>query len=160
MSIEGEARFKLNKRDMMAATYRAFHDLNLILGRRMQQKLTARIWPWPNITRTRGKGKRGKVRIEGSPRDIVDTGALRDSYDMYPVASGHMRHVYDIEYAMAVHNGAVIRNAWGKGILVVLPARPWIRVALRESNLGSDFQKLFNLEISKIQATQLEGDSP
>ena len=129
---------------LMEPVLEAFADLNLILGREFQIRITDVIWPWPNQTiRKRGK------QPAGSPRNIVDLGGLRDSYvmrDLKPKAG--YRHVWAVEYAMAVHNGAVINNAWGRGIRVTIPARPWTRVTMREFNAQSVWDRLVKQKVA------------
>lgn len=123
----------------------AFADLNLILGREFQIRITDVIWPWPNTT-IRRKGKQPVT----SPRNIVDNGGLRDSYvlrDQKPKAA--FSHIWTVEYAMAVHNGAVINNAWGRGIRVTIPARPWTRVTMREFDAQGAWDKLVKQKVAQ-----------
>lgn len=54
----------------------AFQALNYELGDKFAEMIESPIWEWDRTTR-RTSGK-----IVGSPRDIVDTGNLRDSYNL------------------------------------------------------------------------------
>lgn len=125
----------------------AFGDLNLLLGREFQQRITAYIWAWPKET-VRKKGK----KAIGSPRDIVDQGGLRDSYTMDGRrGSTHYRHVWAMDYAAAVHNGAVINNGFGRGIRFTLTARPWTRVTMRELDLQTMWTSLVQQKVAQLQ---------
>lgn len=147
--IDAQVKLKFNKPGMEVAARKAFHELNNVLGRNFQERVTGKIWAWPQPTVVvRG----GVTHVEGSPRDIVDIGNLRDSYDARQVSATHYRHVWDVEYALAVHNGALIRNAWGRGITVILTARPWVRVTLREVPVSKVWQALLAAEIQKVKA--------
>lgn len=61
-------------------------------------------WQWP------GETIRSDGTTVGSPRDVVDTGALRDSYDHERLSRTVYRHVWQTPYAAAVINGAQLRN--------------------------------------------------
>lgn len=141
----------------------AFKDFNLVLGRQFQRRITDTIWPWPS---------------GDSPRDIVDLGQLRDSYDMGEISPTEFQHEWDTEYAMAVHEGAVreagtvnVKAHWRKITKVgrnevaprsrmisahtrrtgqtTVPARPWVRVTLRGFNSAAAFARLAAEEMRK-----------
>lgn len=92
------------------------------------------VWQWPRET-VRGRsydrqGRRTAGRIVGSPRNIVDTGLLRQSG--YLTTTGTLASFrFTLNYATAVHNGAWI-YPWGDKTRdrVFLPGRPFLGAIL------------------------------
>lgn len=117
-----------NSAQLLDGAEAAFKDFNQVLGRQFQQRITDNIWQWPN----------GQT-----PRDIADLGQLRDSYDLDEVSPVEYDHKWPTEYAMAVHEGAV--RAGGSS----MPARPWVRVTLREFGAQDAYAKLAEIEMRK-----------
>ena len=54
----------------------AFEEMAIAFGDTAQDGLTSEEWGWPRQTR------RQNGSVVGSPRDIIDTGELRDSYQV------------------------------------------------------------------------------
>lgn len=54
----------------------AFTEMATQFGEETQKAIDAVIWDWPRTT------QRKNGDVVGSPRDIVDTGALKNSYSM------------------------------------------------------------------------------
>ena len=52
----------------------AFTEMAIAFGETAQENINAEAWEWPRET------VRQNGMVAGSPRDIVDTGELRDSY--------------------------------------------------------------------------------
>jgi hypothetical protein len=79
---------------------------------RYQASFNPPAWSWPRKTRRR-------VGVVGSPRNIVDLGALRQSgtYTFPDAYSIEAR--WSADYATAKHEGARLRNG------TILPATPW-----------------------------------
>lgn len=121
VSIEFKVSMNFNSARLVEGLYEAWPEVNELLSTQFTKNISRNIWPWP-------KGK--------SPRDIVDKGHLRSSYKGRLLTRDVYEHSWTAEYAMAVHEGAVINNAFGRGIRVILPARPWVRVTLREYNVA------------------------
>lgn len=119
-----------NTVQLIGAAEAAFKDANMLLGRQFQQSITANKWPWPN---------------EPSPRDIVDTGQLRDSYADEPLSKTEHVHSWNTEYAMAVHEGAVFNDGHS------MPGRPWVRTTLRDYDFAGAFSKLAQAELAKVK---------
>lgn len=117
-----------NSAQLLDGAEAAFKDFNQVLGRQFQQRITDNIWPWPT---------------GDSPRDIVDLGQLRDSYDLDEVGPTTFDHRWPTDYAMAVHEGAV--RSGGS----TTPARPWVRVTLREFDAQDAYAKLAEIEMRK-----------
>lgn len=77
-------------------------------------EITRNKWAWPRSP---------------SPRDIVDTGALRQSYLREVVntnGSAIIRHVWKVPYANAVHDGYTLANG------TTVPARPWTQEPIKQ----------------------------
>ena len=68
-------------------------------------------WAWPRQT------KRQSGETVGSPRDIVDTGRLIDSYKYSKSSSATHIHYWDVPYSALVVTGATLKNG------TVLPPR-------------------------------------
>jgi hypothetical protein len=83
-------------------------------------ELEAEKWQWTNIT------KRKNGSIVGSPRDIVDTGELRDSLEIETITPTEVVYHYPVDHAIIVHQGATLNT--GTRIL----ARPWVDEAAEE----------------------------
>jgi len=77
-------------------------------------------WGWPNNTH------RHNGSIVGSPRDIVDTGDLRDSLSINRVSPTEVVYSYQCDHAIIVHEGATLASG------TVIPARPWVDAAAAE----------------------------
>ena len=99
------------------------------------QQMASEKWPltedWPNITRR----KNGEV--VGSPRDIIDTGALLQSKKRDPISSSITEFIWEDDAAESVHDGMVTKS--GKR----LPARPWTEPTL------DDIDNIINTTIKK-----------
>jgi hypothetical protein len=99
------------------------------------QQMASEKWPltedWPNITRR----KNGEV--VGSPRDIIDTGALLQSKKRDPISSSITEFIWEDDAAESVHDGMVTKA--GKR----LPARPWTEPTL------DDIDNIINTTIKK-----------
>lgn len=119
-----------NTVEIVGAAESVWDDANKLLGREFQKRITSNIWAWPH----------GE-----SPRDIVDLGQLRDSYDPQPITPTVYQHPWATEYALAVHEGARRKTA-------SLPARPWVRVTLREYDFADAYAKLAAAEMRKRTA--------
>jgi hypothetical protein len=92
-------------------------------GEFLQTFLTEEKRPFPNVTiRQYGVGQTGK--IAGSPRDVVDSGMLRDSFSQKTIFEGGTLRVstdWDAPHAEIVYAGT-------KSI----PPYPWVTIGLRE----------------------------
>ena len=115
-----------------------------------QQSFTAQAWEWPRET-TRGqyayKGrgkKRKRVRAKpgsgftvGSPRNLIDTGNLRQTGTYQMTGPHRATFRWSANYATAVHEGAHI-YPWGNkdADRVYLPPRPWTRAVLGQEDVS------------------------
>jgi hypothetical protein len=112
-----------------------------------QQSFTAKAWPWPRALPTRQlKGatvaekaasyNRGEGTDPGSPRNLIDTGNLRQSGTWQMTGRFEATYTWNASYALAIHDGAMI-FPWGRRDVprVQLPARPWTRAVLAQENV-------------------------
>lgn len=95
------------------------------LNGRFQDAIGSKVWSWPRQT------VRVNNKAVGSPRNIVDTGAMRQSnlFTMLTPLSAEFR--WTTNYASFVHEGAMIRpygNPRAKPVLA--PPRPWTSAVL------------------------------
>lgn len=138
----------LNDEEIMAAMTEPFMQANEILGRAFQARFDMWIWTWPGQTQRRAGAP------VGSPRNIVDLGHLRDSYEFQriPHAPGgpEYEHGWSAEYAMAVHEGAVFRNR-----RYTMPGRPWTLEPLENDVLENAFTVLATAALDRIREPRL-----
>lgn len=104
-----------------SALFQAFTEAMELLGRKFTEAITSPVWRWD----------------DGSTRDIVDKGQLRDSQELvYP-----KRHVaefqWNVEYAAAVHEGARLKNG------TQLPSRRWTEYAFNNFDVLEVLAVLF-----------------
>jgi hypothetical protein len=104
-----------------------FREVAIILGdREIPKAITDERWYWTSSP---------------SPRDIVDTGQLRQS--QHPTEfPNDFTAVFrnSAEYAMAVHEGAALTNG------TVLPPRPFMKATLEEFDYPSKFAALYRVK--------------
>ncbi len=126
-----EVRF--NTAQLLAGAEAAFNEANMVLGREFQKRITSNMWAWPSSP---------------SPRDIVDHGQLRDSYTPTAITPTVFEHAWNTEYAMAVHEGALYKDGKGNAVRA-MPARPWVRVTLRDFKFADAYAKLAQAEMER-----------
>lgn len=100
----------------------------------LRRQLETVKWEWDGTITVRRSGQ-----VVVSPRDIVDTGKLRDSLMVIENNPKFYDLIYDTIYAELVHEGYTTSSGKQK------PARPWVETAVRESDLKAVF-------IQKLQA--------
>jgi hypothetical protein len=118
----------LNFNQIDTAIAESFQELIEEFAQEQVRQIEAIEWPWPRET-VRSTGE-----VVNSPRNIVDTGALRDSLNIEWISPTEAIYHWDVDYAIYVHQGAVLLNGTD------LPARPWIFAALTEYDLLSNFE--------------------
>lgn len=109
-------------RQLRESMARPFQLANEAEGVRFTQAISSNIWSWPRPP---------------SPRDIVDTGALRRSQrgGMLPPDSAGYAYAHswgdaDVDYALQVHEG-----------FDGMPGRPWTREVIKQGHLLRDFAR-------------------
>lgn len=112
--------YKLNQ-----AIIQAFHYVVGEFAQATTEMIDAEMWEWPRAT-TRSTGQ-----IATSPRDIVDTGHLRDS-QVVGVHWDEAEIAYPVHYAAYVHEGTS-----------KAPSRPFFLAAVEEV----DWEKMLAREI-------------
>lgn len=123
------------------AVDRAFKRLVTEFKNLQIEQLETVKWSWYRNT------KRQSGQVVGSPRDIVDTGKLRDSLNITDVNDSHVRYKYDEEYAGLVHQGF---DGIGKaGSPENYPARPWVTTTVDENDLLVIFTGYLAEELSR-----------
>ena len=126
---------------IVAAQEQAFEETNHALVSLFAREITEYKWQWPRVTERR----RGRRRI-GTPRDIVDRGELRNSYQGPEFRrEQHMlvaEHIWDAPHALPVHEGATMRNG------TELPARPWTLKPVSEAN--AVFERLARRRLAEV----------
>lgn len=120
------AREKLNTEDFDKAVAAATQGLVNRLSAEYTREISSAKWEW----------------IDGSYRDIVDTGRLRASQTVRKVSDTEFEFSWPVEYATQVHEGAKLKGGgeW--------PARPWTRTALENVDPKSYFETILRRELS------------
>lgn len=158
MSENVTAELDLNDGKIMDALRSAFAESNLAMLPLFDREFSRKKWDWPvrenaveSIRKPTGRvsrdariryNRRVRMAKEGSPRDIVDTGILRQSYGQSVELAGRdglqVLHNWNTRYALAVHNGYRLRN--GRQ----MPARPWTKEPLeRFTKIFEDYANRF-----------------
>ena len=101
----------------------------------LQTFITEEKREYPRTTfRQEGVGMTGKIAT--TPRDVVDTGALRDSFNVTEESSSNKIKItvsWDADHAMKVYSGE--NN---------IPPYPWVHLGLREVDWRNLFLQKWN----------------
>ena len=124
-------RIQLQEEGFTDELYKAFDKYIQILEAQFAKEISKPQFDWPRATergKHRSKKSRDKdPRIIGSPRDIVDTGSLRESISVSAGLNksnrGSVSFVWNAPYSAAVLKGYKKKQQW--------PARDWIAKALK-----------------------------
>jgi hypothetical protein len=119
-------RIDINTQLLETAAKSAWKDTSQIMGIEFTKAISDPIYNWP----------RGE-----SPRDIVDKGGLRQSQRMDYSGDFVTNYRWPLEYALPVHNGAVLRNG------TILNARPWTKIAIQRRNPAEVFSRLMEAQL-------------
>lgn len=96
----------------------------------------------------------------GAPRDIVDTGKLRDSLQIkttFLQTKVQFQVAYTAPYAAFVHYGGMIKPYGNKNARdVLIPGRPWVQAVFEGTNGQKKFDMLkpFDIGISQAWSAQ------
>ncbi len=107
-------------------TEQAFELVTKELAEEMTLQLEDPKWEWSDRVTVRKEGVGVTGRIARSPRDIVDTGLLRDSLTVTRRDYLSVLYEYPIDYAAIVHQGATLSSG------AFIPARPWVTEAVKD----------------------------
>ena len=117
------------KKALTLGMQRGLNRVETSLSQALDRAMESSSWGWTSRTTLRRNGS-----SVGSPRDIVDTGKLKDSKKLktrFLQSGGSVAIEYGAPYAKLVHFGGAITPYGRKGrALVTLPARPWITATL------------------------------
>jgi phage gpG-like protein len=117
---------KLNKANLNASIHVAFYATVQGFAETCKDQISDPIWDWP----------RGE-----SPRDIVDTGELRDSMVVNFTDDNNTALIeWTADHAAKVHEG----DYSGK---FVMPGRPWTHTARREFDIAEEFKNALREEL-------------
>lgn len=139
--MKGEDPSKAVERNQKKLLERVFSASDLVVAemdRRFTAAISAKDWKWPNAP---------------SPRDIVDTGALRASQNYTRQTDGVYRFTWSVPYATSVHEGGTFFDG------TEMPARPWTRRALKGMREDKVIEKIMKLELKK-SSTSLNPPPP
>lgn len=125
-SAEFESRFQVFHTSFMNIIIdRLGHQVSTVLNNTMDLS----IWEWDRPT------PRKSGPDAGSPRNLVDTGALKKSLFIATDADDHVSATYNSPYANMVHYGGYIQPYGNPNAAsVYIPGRPWIKAAVRGSH--------------------------
>lgn len=110
------------------------NDLSAALDEAMESS----VWTWNDET-----------------RDIIDTGALRDSARVV-VDGDNIEISYSEDYAAIVHFGGYVTSGFNPDIQIYYPARPWVEAVLlggypvEQFDFGAEFTEVFISRLGSI----------
>lgn len=113
------ADVQINEQQIMRALQSAFMEANQVMQRDFVREFETNKWQWPGQTQRR-------VGVAGSPRNIVDTSQLLQSYQPFPEPPFAYVHSWTASHALPVALGAVLSNG------TTLPARNWTVIPLEK----------------------------
>ena len=120
----------------------AFQELVHDFDEQLRSEITSEKWDWDRITHRRvGAGKTGK--IAGSPRDIVDTGELRDSQGIVEISATEVTYNWDSDHAMIAHQGARLSNGG------YIRPRKFTETAQEEYPLQENFDRILGEKLGE-----------
>ena len=100
----------------------AFERYTRRLEAQFTKEISRKQFDWPAATR-RGKGD-GAELIQTGKRDLIDSGAFRQSIQRRKTGSGSYRFTWNVPYSLYILKGYQTKNnQW--------PARNWISKALK-----------------------------
>lgn len=127
------ASVTIDMQELERRAQRAFRQTVQALEADLPAAHGAVVWGW------QGRTQRQNGQVAGSPRNVVDTGELRDSQQpaQYPSAL-HARIAWNAEHAAAVYLGAVFHDRAAS-----LPARNVPLYSIDRVNLPETFARFF-----------------
>ena len=132
-------RVEVNGRLIEERLERAWERYSQLLEAQFTKEISTKQFSWPSTYKTtRGSyNRKGKGRESvGSPRDIVDSGALRQSINRSQPSPYAYRFVWNVDYSVYVLKG--YRTTAGNQ----MPARDWLKPALAKLPPLNTLQKL------------------
>ncbi|NBS68410.1 hypothetical protein EBT31_05785 [bacterium] len=132
-------RIEIDSRLIEERLEKAFERYSQLLEGQFTKEISTKQFTWPSTYKTRrgSYNRKGKGRESvGSPRDIVDSGALRQSIVRSKSGPFSYRYTWNVDYSLYVLRG--YRTQAGNQ----MPARDWISPALNRLPITSTLQKL------------------
>ena len=116
----------------------------------LNKAMESSVWNWPRPT------ERQNGSIAGTTRDIVDTGALKNSLSInvkFLKTKTNFMIKYGAPYAALIHEGGYIAP-YGRADLVArsIPGRPWITAVMDGGYSGIE-----SIDIQSEMLTAIEG---
>lgn len=126
-----KVKVTLNTTALKRTLEAGFDNANGIFGQDARAEMDAVKWAWSRPTH------RENGEIAFTPRNIVDTGRLKNSYQRRKVTRFRHRHLWQTNYALGVHQGFTFKDG------TVIHARPWTHVP--KARLLQNFANATNL---------------
>ena len=116
------AKVNIDEAVLRGRAIKALNEYAAKIGDEFQDQIESEKWAWTDKTTKRRNG-----RDAGNPRDIVDTGELRDSQEGPAVADGGLSQGFKwtAPYAALVQQGYIGRGG------ASIPKRDWVAGALK-----------------------------
>ncbi len=129
------SRLELHRKEVKSALVRAWGKTNTALGPKFRAETESSKWPWPWPRATQ---RRSGQRVT-SPRDVVDRGDFRDSYN-HRGRGVQQEHAWSAPHSAVVILGARLKNG------TLLPSRNVTLEPLKQ--LEADYAKTASDEFS------------
>ena len=128
------AKVNIDEAVLRGKAIKALDEYAAKIGDEFQDQIESEKWAWTDRTTKRRNG-----RDAGNPRDIVDTGELRDSQEGPNVGKGGLSqgfkwmapYAYTVQKGYAGNNGVVPGRDWVAGALKALPFAQFIARRMR-----------------------------
>lgn len=117
----------------------AVSQLTILLEEALNDAMDSQVWDW-----------------NGETRDIVDTGALKDSLKIYVDSDSDIHILYNQEYAAIVHYGGYFSPFGNKSAKVYYPGRPWVTSLINgggpipQFDFEGEYKALMSLALENI----------
>jgi len=117
----------------------ALNKLTDLLRNALDDAIESPVWEW-----------------NSDNRDIIDTGALRDSLKIYVDSDSDIHILYGQDYAAIVHYGGYFHPFGNKNAKAYYPGRPWVDSVLNgggpvpQFDFESNYKNLFTLELEDL----------
>lgn len=126
--------YKSYRKKLNSHIQQAFHETADRFGDALDDAMDAKIYEWDTTTH------RKSGEVVDSPRNIVDTGYLKNSrYDVSKMDARN--YIYPADYAGDVLEGYV--DEWGNS----KPGRNWVKVATESENWAEAYRDEWNKNI-------------
>lgn len=107
------------------------------LGEEMQAQMKDEKWEWDGVTR------RANGEVVSSPRDIIDTQRLYDSFEVEKEGN-EVVYSYNTPYAAINHEGGIT----DKG--AIIQPRPWVEAAVDEYDPLNSLAEILSGELRSL----------